>query len=106
MKRNLDQEMLNIDGKPFSDKATLKTVLFQAITAPLEADQRLPAEKKMQLYSLAQRIHLGGVAEFTAEELALLKDRVNQCYPIVVVGAAFTILEQEPLLSVVESGKE
>ena len=78
MKRNLDQTVKGPDGNEFPDAATLKALLFQAATTPLEGDNTLPADQKLKLYSLAQRIHAGGVVDFVVEDIALLKDRMRR----------------------------
>lgn len=95
MKRDLDLPLLTIDGKPYEDKATLKTVLFSAITVPVDSDQTMSTDDKMKLYGLAQRVYAGGIADFKAEEIALMKARIGKLYPVLVVGAAFALLEQE-----------
>mgnify|MGYP003654188587 CR=1 FL=1 len=92
MKRNLDTFLKTLDGKTYEDKATLKSVLFAAVAATLDSDK---GEDKMMLYGLASKIHAGGVVDFTAEEIALMKKRVQTVYPILVVGSTITLLEQD-----------
>jgi hypothetical protein len=95
MKRNLDQVMLDLDGKSLGDKATLKTVCFSAMVAPLEGDQAMTVEVKMKQYALLQAINKGGVVELTAEDIALLKARAAKCLMLVAFGRLCEMLEQE-----------
>ena len=96
MKRNLDLPILQLDGKPFEDKATLKTVAFLAVTATLQSDQSMQVNEKMRLYALAQKVHAGGVVDLEAEDVALLKDRIGKAFShVVVIGRAFELLENE-----------
>lgn len=97
MKRNLEAPILDLDGKPLPDEATLKSVLFLAVTTPQKDDDRLDVKKKLELYSLAQKVHAGGEVDFTAEEIAALKDRVAKVFVhVVVVGRTFELLESDP----------
>lgn len=96
MKRNLDTLILNIDGQPFEDSATLKTVCFLAATATLPTDQNAPIANKLALYALAQKLHIGGEVDLTAEEIALLKERIGKAFAsVVVIGRAFELLEKD-----------
>ena len=99
MKRNLEQEILQLDGKPFDEKEKmlLQGVCFAAVTTPLRTDSELSADFKMKLYRLAQKVVVGGTVDFTAEELTLLKDRINKVYlHPVIVGRAYDMLDEDP----------
>lgn len=94
MKRNLDAPILDLEGRPFEDQATLKTVSFLAATASLPSDQNLSVSSKLELYSLAQKLHTGGEVDLTAEEISLLKDRIGKTFAsVIVIGRAFELLE-------------
>ncbi len=95
MKRDLDLPMIDLQGNPFADGATLKTVAFVSITATLPSDDRMPVDQKLRLYRLAAKIAPGGVIELTVEELALLKDRIGSALTLMAVGKAFELLEQD-----------
>lgn len=96
MKRDFDALILKLDGEPFEDKATLKTVAFLSVTTPLQEDSMLPVEQKMKLYGLAQKVHRGGIVDLSAEDMALLKSRIGSVFNnVVVIGRAFDLLENE-----------
>lgn len=98
MKRNLNAPILQLDGTEFpgKNKQTLQSVCFVALTTPQEDDGSLNAETKMSLYRLAQKIVKGGEVELTAEEIALLKDRIGKVFVhVVVLGRAFELLEAD-----------
>ncbi len=95
MKRNLEVALRDLDGKLFEDGSVLKTVLFNAVVAPLQADATLSTDKKMALYGLAKRVHAGGVQDFTAEEIALMKERIAVLYNVLVIGQVFELLDSD-----------
>lgn len=96
MKRNLDAQILNFDGKPFDDAPTLGGLCFLAVTAPQEADARLPLDQKLKLFGLAQKVHAGGVTDLSAEDIALLKARAGTSpLSIVAVGRVCELLETD-----------
>lgn len=96
MKRNLDAPILNLDGKPFEDLASLKTLAFMAVTTPIKSDEQMPVADKIKLYALAHKTHLGGVVDFSSEELALLKTRIGGLFThVIVVGRAFELLDAD-----------
>ncbi|QOR55296.1 MAG: hypothetical protein SHS37scaffold220_65 [Phage 67_12] len=95
MNRNFDAPMLSLDGKPYTDGATLKTVVFSAIQAQVPHDEKMTVDQKMKLYVLAGKVAKGGVVEVTAEDLSLMKERVGLVYPPLTMGEAFRLLEQD-----------
>lgn len=95
MIRNFESPMLDLEGQPYSDAATLKSVVFGAIRAQVPGDDQLSIENKMRLYVLAGKVAKGGVVEVSAEDLALMKDRVGKAYPPLVMGEAFRLLEED-----------
>lgn len=99
MKRNMDQPLTSLDGKPYEDKSTLKNVVFAAVTQPLDGE-RQSTEEKLQCYAIAQRVFAGGEVELTAEEITLIKARIGKLFPVLIVGQAFRMLEAEPLRAV------
>lgn len=94
MKRNFDTLILNIEGVPFEDNASLKTVSFLALTAVIPADEDSLVDAKLRLYGLIQKIYTGGVIDVSAEDIALLKTRIGAVFTnVIVVGRAFDLLE-------------
>jgi putative N-acetylmannosamine-6-phosphate epimerase len=100
MKRDLDEAMRDLDGKPFADNATLKQVIFAAVTSQTQDDAAMPVAEKMMLYGLAQAVNRGGVVELTAEQIAVVKARIGKLYPVLVVGEAYRLLEQNSRLPI------
>jgi hypothetical protein len=93
MKLSLDEELKDPKGNAFTDKAKLGDALYGALNAPLQADQQLPLAEQMKRYRLSQRVGVGGEIEVTAEEIALLKERISRVFPIQVIGAIVDKLE-------------
>lgn len=95
MKRNLDIQLLDLDGKPFDDKATLKSVVFAALNAPLQGDNEMSLDQQLKRFNLLQLVHKGGVAEITAEDITLIKTRAARCLSLIAVGRLCEMLERE-----------
>lgn len=95
MKRNFDLPLLELDGTPFADKATLKSVCFLMLTTPLQGDNDLPLDQRLKHYALVQAVHKGGVVDVSAEDIALLKARAAKCLSLIAVGRVCELLEQE-----------
>jgi hypothetical protein len=95
MKRNLDQVMTDLDGKDFQDKATLKTIVFNALASPMQEDSSMSIDKKMKQYALLQTINKGGEVELTAEDISLIKERGCKIFPLIVFGRMVEMLEQD-----------
>lgn len=94
MKRDFDKPLLDLDGNPFTDQATLKSVAFLVLSAALEGDQALPADQKLKQFSLLQTIHKGGVVEISAEDISLIKSRGAKCLSVIAFGRLCEMLEE------------
>lgn len=77
--------------------ATLKTLAIQAFSANLAGDDKLTGLEKYEMYKLASQINKGGVIELSLEDLTKIKTRIGQCFGILVIGAAYELLEQDPV---------
>ena len=95
MKRDKDVTMLDLEGKPFDDKATVKTIAFVALSAQLKGDTELSTEKRLQQFQLLQKVSKGGVVDLTAEEIAMLKDRATKCVSLIALGRFVEALEKD-----------
>lgn len=95
MKRNFDAVLLDLDNQPFSDNATLKSICIAGLVTPTPDDNQQPATEKVRLFTLAQKIHAGGVIDVTAEEIADLKARIGKNFHTLVVGRAFQMLDAD-----------
>ena len=101
MKRNLNQQLVDLDGQPFKDGSTLKNICEAAAGVQLSEDAMTPVEQKLKRLDLLKKIHASdGVIDFTAEEIVLLKDRIGKIFPVMAIGQAFEMLDsdyQEPV---------
>lgn len=95
MKRNLDTPLLTLDGKPFDDNATLKSVVFMVLTAPMEGDDKMSVEAKMKQYGLIKTVHAGGVVDLTAEDITTIKARGAKALSMLAFGLMVDMLEKE-----------
>jgi hypothetical protein len=95
MKRNLDEQIVNLDGKQFEPPLTLGGACFGAAAGMVPQDQGIAQDKKFKLYGLAKRAHAGGVQDFSSEEITLLKERIAMMYSTIVTGVAFEMLEKD-----------
>lgn len=93
MKLNLNVELADAKGNPFQDKAKLGDALYGAMNSPMPADNQLPLPEQIKRYRLLQLVGKGGEIEVTAEDIAMLKERVSKLFPISVVGAVTDLLE-------------
>lgn len=96
MKRDFNTAILNLEGLPFEDNATLKTVSLIALTTPLTGDDQLSLPEKLDFYLLAQKLCRGGILDITSEEISILKARIGLAFNhVVVIGRAFDLLESD-----------
>lgn len=123
MKRNFDSPLIGLDGAAIKDgppkfkmkgdkveldeatgdpiileqanDCTLRLVAINAIGAQLRGDESMSGEEKFKLYALAQKINGGGVVEVDEKDIGVLKDRIAKAYPVMVVGAAWSILNAD-----------
>ena len=81
---------LILDGdKPW----TLKNVIGQSLLSTFQGDEKLEGQKKYQLYQLGLKLEKESSVELTAEEIALIKDRISKGFTVLVMGQAWDMLE-------------
>ena len=98
MKLNFDNLLLDFNGESIKDSNTqkeisLRIVAINALIATIEGIIVEPM-KKFERYKLAEKVHAGGMVEVTAEEISEIEDCVGRAYSVVVVGAAYKLLEE------------
>lgn len=97
MKFNIDQPLLDLDGKPMGEEDapfTYKQALFLIVTTVLPEDNKLLLATRMTLFDLAGRVNGGGVIELTAEEVVQIKSRANSVIAqVVTLGRVVQFLE-------------
>jgi hypothetical protein len=95
MKRDLDQVLMNAYGKPFEPTMALGVACFQALNSAIDSDQRLTAEDKLKMYRVGKKIAIGGIVDFSPEEIVLIKERVGKLYGAMAMGAICEILDAD-----------
>lgn len=76
------------------DDLTLGMVAIDALEAPLESDRNEDFTKKLDRDRLARRIYHNPAASLSAEEIALIKDRIAKYWAsAAVAGAAGPLLD-------------
>lgn len=101
MELNFDAKVKSIEGKDLmivnaankEEPATLKWVAVEALMANPRNDNA-DGQEKIRRYTLAQKIHKGGIVNCTTEEIALMKERVGACMATNVVGATMPMFEK------------
>lgn len=81
MKIDMNQTIPDLDGKPVEGGITLGAVCAQLCWNPLRGDDAASRETKLQTANIALKIRGSDSVDLTAEEIALLKDRVDRAYP-------------------------
>lgn len=107
MKIDMAKIILGIDGKPIkivvgADEqgtpiiadASLRGVCVQALWNPMRGDENKTAEQKIKCAILAQRIVAIDAVALSAEDIVLIKERINQAYPHPgIVAGAYALLD-------------
>jgi hypothetical protein len=79
----------------FDGNASGKTIgdcVLDALMAPLPGDDKLSAGEKVAQFKLALKVHGAQNLTVSLEETALIKLRVGQAFPPLVVGRVFEAL--------------
>lgn len=99
---HFDTPIRNLDGQPVLEgnvPLLAKDIVITACLTPLEGD-RQQAGLGYRLYTLARRLHDGGVVDLTAEDAAFLLQRVEAIgYPPLTVGQMTDLLNGRGPLS-------
>jgi hypothetical protein len=95
MKRDLEQVLINVFGKPFEPSLTLGGACFQALNGVFDSDAKLNGDEKMKIYRVGKKVANGGVVDFSTEELAMIKERVGKMYGAMSVGAIFDTMDAD-----------
>jgi hypothetical protein len=95
MKIDFERKLLTPKGEEFSDKATVATAAYAALSAPLPEDQAMPMDVKMKLYRLTQTVAAGGILDLSLEDIVTIKARACKALPVVGFGALSDALESK-----------
>ena len=79
---NIDLKRLicGLDGKPFAEDATLGQACSNALWNPLRGDEAKPSAYKVKCASLALRIAGADSVDLSAEDIVLIKERIDLAY--------------------------
>jgi len=104
VKLDMKTVVKTFSGQPVrNDKGiivTLGDVCVQALLNPLQGDDKLDSNKRMELFYLAQQIHKQATDSkdstkiLTVEEAALLKSRAKLCFNTLVYGRLVEAIEE------------
>jgi hypothetical protein len=102
MKIDFNRVLIDLTGEEISEsakepdkKATLKFITMQALMNNVRGDESLSGHDKFKQYELAQKVNTG-VVELTAEEIALIKERIGLAFHTAIIGPAYQLLEGMP----------
>lgn len=94
---DVSNELKQLNGQPLMDNVngeavvvTFKDVIANALLSPVQKEQGVD---KIRKYELAKKVYDGGKVDLNEEEIKLIKDRVGDVYPPIVVGPVFELLK-------------
>ena len=88
--KDMDGKELTAEG---SKPLTLARVAINALSQLTQEDQNLGGEAKFKLGLLANKIHTEPEADFEAEEIAKVKERIGKLYAPFAVFQAYNLLK-------------
>lgn len=94
MKINLNAVLYSVNNEPLSDgenNLILRHVIQNALLGTLRGDENMEGKQKVELWDLAKRAG-EEEADYTVEEVAIIRQRIGRAYGPVVVGPAFALL--------------
>ena len=98
MEINFDSPITNLKGITLEgedkENVILKNICVNALMTEIPNNNDT-GEIKLKRFNLAQKIYVGGKIEVTAEEVALLKERIGLCFSTLIVGRAWELLESK-----------
>jgi len=103
MKMDFNLVLKGIDGKNIKDPdtgedLTLAIVAARALLGNYQDEKDLPGEEKMRRFLLAKRILETNKdeekAEFTIDEMALVKKLIAKAFPTIIAGQAWAMIEE------------
>ena len=90
------EEMEEVVPKGGLQKITLGVVTVEALLRELPQDQNAPGKTKVQRWSLAQLVQKNISQKemiLSAEDIALIKSRIEQAFPATIVGPSSVAIE-------------
>lgn len=90
---NFDAEVLNVEGGSYDDHPTLRLLSISALQHFAGRDEGLSLGEKAAIFALAVKVARGGTVALTMEEFILLRRRIGENMPALVMGRMFELLE-------------
>lgn len=84
------QVMKDNDGQGNAIDATVKSAIVNAILSPVQNEKGVDKVKK---YELAKKVHASDEVDLNEDEIKLIKDRVGETFPPIVVGQIYELLK-------------
>jgi len=84
------QTMKDTDGQGKAIDATVKLVIVNAVLSPVQNEKGVDKVKK---YELAKKVHTSDEVDLNEDEIKLIKDRVGETFPPIVVGQIYELLK-------------
>jgi len=103
MKVDVNVVLKTLDGKGLKDNdgndnvvdATLKMAIVNALLSPVQNESGIEKVKKYELAKRAYNTTNDELVELSAEDITLIKNRIGEVYPPLIVGQAYDLLEQK-----------
>lgn len=97
MKLDVTQVLKNMEGKTMKDSdgngnaidATIRMAIVNALLSPVQKDTGVD---KMKKWELAQRVFKQDEVEVSIDDVKIIKDRIGELYPPLIVGQVWKIL--------------
>lgn len=70
--------------------ATVKMVIVNAVLSPVQSE---PGTEKVRKYELAKKIYANDEVDLNEDEIKLIKERVGETFPPLVVGQVYELLK-------------
>ena len=84
------QVMKDNDGQGKAIDATVKLAMVNAILSPVQKEKGVD---KVAKYELAKRIFESDEVDLNEDEIKLIKERVGETFPPIIVGQVFELLK-------------
>jgi len=78
----------NVDGQAVD--ATVRMAIVNAVLSPVQKESGIDKVKK---YELAKKIYASDEVDLNEDEIKLIKDRVGETFPPMVVGQIYELLK-------------
>jgi len=100
MKLKTEVVLTNLSGEALKDTntkgeavdATLEMCLINALLAPMGQGKTEAGTEKLKKFNLAKKINDNKEVDLSADDIVLLKNRVGEVYPPLIVGQVYELL--------------